>query len=105
MQQLDLFVREHLKKVLKTNGTTDEEINLSIKNIQDMISKVSVVIPQISTRRRSKPSTPGKADRQENYIHFLLQMKEKGRIHGFGSQLREVEIKPPSMSDDQPVER
>jgi len=32
-------------------------------------------------------------------------MKEKGRIHGFGSQLREVEVQPPSMGDDQPVER
>jgi len=41
MLSLDAYVREHLKKVLKTNGTTDEEVNLSIKNIQDMLSKVS----------------------------------------------------------------
>ena len=44
---LDTYLRDHLRQALKTNGAqSDEEIALSIKNIQDMLSKVS---PQICT--------------------------------------------------------
>ena len=42
---LDAHLRDHLKLALKTNGAqSDEEIALSIKSIQDMLSKVSAEI-------------------------------------------------------------
>jgi hypothetical protein len=41
---LEAFVKDHLKQVLKTNGAqSDEEISLSIKNIQDMLQKVKSI--------------------------------------------------------------
>lgn len=42
LPQLDAYTREHLKQALKTNGAQcDEEIAVSIKGLQDMLTKVT----------------------------------------------------------------